>query len=368
MDNGMNLERIMFKAACPNNEIIYDEFGRPSVMVWIPKFRMNQVITNGSDRVHPAFIVNGKEIDGFYISKYGNTEIEGVGYSMPGCVPRGDVGIRESRAFCEPKGLGWHLTTVQEWGAIALWCKRNGYLPYGNNDHGKDKRETSFRATPATRDEDGSTKSVLTGSGPLTWTHDGTPAGIWDLNGNLSEWMGGFRFVYGELQVLPGNDGADIRNSQEADSDAWRAIDAETGEYLVPDGQGTTPGSIKADYFCPPFQPPAWGSKWRFSANIPESREDSIRRCDMSFIVCDETIKPAAKEFLYALGLIFNEPYFDTKEQYCYHNNGIPEAFMYRGGFWGSGAFAGVFCWSASVGRIYKYEGNGFRASYIPLS
>ena len=80
-----------------------------------------------------------------------------------------------------------------------------------------------------------------------------------------------------------------------------------------------------------------------------------------------EVLIPVTTEFLYALGLIFNEPYYDTKEQYCYHNNGIPEAFMYRGGFWGSGAFAGVFCWSASVGRIYKYEGNSFRASYVPL-
>ena len=61
---------MLFKASCPNNEIIYDIHGKPSVMVYIPKFRMNQVIANGSDRVHPAFVVNGVERDGFYISKY----------------------------------------------------------------------------------------------------------------------------------------------------------------------------------------------------------------------------------------------------------------------------------------------------------
>ena len=63
--NDQALARLMFRTACPNNEILYDEGGRPSVMVFIPKFRMNQVITNGTDRVHPAFIVNGKERDGF---------------------------------------------------------------------------------------------------------------------------------------------------------------------------------------------------------------------------------------------------------------------------------------------------------------
>ena len=70
--NEQALARMMFRAACPNNDILFDDGGRPSVMVFIPKFRMNQVITNGSDRVHPAFIVNGKERDGFYISKYQN--------------------------------------------------------------------------------------------------------------------------------------------------------------------------------------------------------------------------------------------------------------------------------------------------------
>ena len=81
--NESELARLMFRAACPKNEIILDDGGRPSVMVFIPKFRMNQVITNGSDRVHPAFIVNGKERDGFYISKYANCAEDGVGCSEP---------------------------------------------------------------------------------------------------------------------------------------------------------------------------------------------------------------------------------------------------------------------------------------------
>jgi hypothetical protein len=87
----------------------------------------------------------------------------------------------------------------------------------------------------------------------------------------------------------------------------------------------------------------------------------------LSFIKCDDTIGAEAKELLVAFGMIVDDPLFDYREQYAYLNNGIPESFMYRGGYWGSGAFAGVFCWSSSAGRGYEYEGNGFRASYVPL-
>jgi len=365
--NDSELGRIMFRAACPNNDILFDKDGRPSVMVFIPKFRMNQVITNGSDRIHPAFVVNGVEIDGFYISKYQNTDIDGAGCSLPMEIPCNEVGFESSYSKCAAKGRGWHLTTVQEWGAIALWCKRNGFLPFGNNDHGKDKRESVFRAAPVSYDENGA-KRVLTGSGPISWSHDNTAAGIWDMNGNLSEWIGGIRFVYGELQVIPDNNGADILNPQTSDSYAWKAVDAKTGKYIVPDGTGTTPGSVKADYASVPFDVAGWGSRWMFTSKVPPSRANALRRCDMSLISCDETIGPEAAELLYAYGLLYNEPYYDYKEQYAYLNNGLPEAYMYRGGYWGSGAFAGIYCWSCSWDRGHTYEGNGFRSSFVRLT
>jgi hypothetical protein len=358
--NKFDLSEILFRTVCPNNEIITDDAGKPSVMVYIPKFTMKEMIAGGSDRVHPAFVVNGVERDGFYISKYQNTEIDRRGYSLPAEIPRNCVGFDLSRSKCTAKGRGWHLTTIQEWGAIALWCKKNGHLPYGNNDYGKDKRENMYRAIRVSNVETGKGR-VLTGTGPLSWSHDHTVAGIWDLNGNLSEWVGGFRTVYGELQVLPDNDGADLLNSQDAGSTAWRAIDAATGAFLVPDGKGTTKGSIKADYVGE-----GWGGRWKFTTEIT-SRVDRIRRCDMSHIIVDDSISPAARELLYAYALIGDDPFYDYREQHVYLNNGCPECFMYRGGYWGSGAFAGVFAWSCSWGRDHNYEGNGFRASYIPL-
>ena len=362
MEN-FDMNNLLLKTICPNNEFINDQFGNPSVMVYIPKFKMNQVIAGGSDKVHPAFIVNGVERDGFYISKYLNTEIDGRGYSIPAAVPRNCVGIVSSLDMCNAKGRGWHLTTIQEWGAVALWCKKNGHLPYGNNDYGRDRRESVFKAIPVTNVENGKDR-VLTGTGPVSWSHDNTPSGIWDLNGNLSEWVSGYRAVFGEIQVLPDNDGADNLNSQEAGSAAWRAIDAATGGYIVPDGNGTTKGSVKLDFIDDHFL--GWGSKWVISTEIKD-KSPALRRCDLSFINCDDTIGSEAKELLIAFGMIADDPLYDYKEQYVYHINGIPECFMYRGGYWGSGSFAGVFCWSNSWGREHEYEGNGFRASYVPL-
>jgi hypothetical protein len=352
---------LFVKMACPNNEIIADDTGKPSVMVYIPKFKINQVIDGGSDKTHPAFIVDGVERDGFYISKYENISIDEKGYSLPGEIPTNVIGIERSRDNCFQKGKGWHLTTIQEWGAVALWCKKNGFLPHGNTDYGKDKRESVFKAVPAPYDKKTGVNRVKTGTGPLTWTHDQTIAGIWDLVGNLSEWVGGVRVVYGELQVLPDNNAANGANSQGPDSEAWRAIDAKTGAFIKPDGKGTTHNSVKADYIGE-----GWGGIWHITTEI-KSRENAIRRCDMTHITIDESISREARELLYSYAFLPADPSFDYQEQHVYMNNGAPECYMYRGGYWGSGAFAGVFCWSLSWGRNLSYEGNGFRASYIPL-
>jgi hypothetical protein len=147
-------------------------------------------------------------------------------------------------------------------------------------------------------------------------------------------------------------------------SPAWRAIDAATGAYVIPDGKGTTKGSVKLDYIDDPAF--GWSSKWLVSTEI-KNPSTNIRRSDMSFIECDETIGPEAKELLIALGMIPDNPRYDWKEQYQYHNNGIPESFMYRGGSYTTGAFGGVFVWSCSFGHEHIGVSQGFRASYIPL-
>lgn len=363
---------IVLKTVCPSNEIIYDKFGNPSVMVFIPKFKMSEVINGGSDKVHPAFIVNGVERDGFYISKYLNTDIDGVGCSLPASVPRNFINFDMAQDMTRSKGEGWHLLTCQEYAAIALWCKKNGHLPNGNTEYGKDRHEDIFKAIPVTNadNRDCEEGRVLTGTGPLSWSHDGTASGVWDLVGNLSEWVGGVRTVYGEIQVLPDNNAADQQYSQSPNSDAWRAIDGKTGEYIVPDGKGTTPGSVKIDWWdeipYPGTITEGWSSKFFFTTEL-KNRTDRVRRCDFHYLACDDTIGPEAKELLIALGMLPDNPtYYDYGVEFIYHNNGSPECCMYRGCTYNTGNFCGIFVWSSCWGRDKAISLQGFRASYIP--
>ena len=116
------------------------------------------------------------------------------------------------------------MMTKAEWAAIMLWCKKNGFQPYGNNNYGKDSRETLQQAIPATYGsgtDAGKIYHVLTGTGPLTWSHNKQLDGIWDLSGNVSGWTGALRTVKGELQVLENNNGANSDNPQTATSTAY---------------------------------------------------------------------------------------------------------------------------------------------------
>lgn len=190
-----DLAEFALKMVAPNNKLIYDDKGIPSVMVYVPKFKMSDVIDGAGDSTHPAFIVNGKEVPGIWISKYQNIVNNGRAYSLPGQDPTVNITWDTARGYCESKGKGWHMMTKAEWAAIMLWCKKNGFQPWGNNNYGKDSRETLQQAIPATYGSDGKINHVLTGTGPLTWSHNKQLDGIWDLNGNVSEWTGALRTV-----------------------------------------------------------------------------------------------------------------------------------------------------------------------------
>ena len=47
-------------------------------------------------------------------------------------------------------------------------------------------------------------------------------------------------------------------------------------------------------------------------------------------------------------------------------NNGVAERCVSRGGDWGDGAYAGVFCLSGGDSRSFAGADVGFRAAYIP--
>lgn len=349
-----DLTALAVKMVCPNNEIIADKVnGYPGIYVKIPKCKMSDLITGGSDNVHPAFIVNGQEVDAIYIGKYQAFNRDGILYSLPGVDPANSATFDAFVARAAAAGQGFHEITAAEWGLIALWCKKNGFLPYGNNNYGKDSRENNYKAIP-TYSTNGQTNRVATGTGPLTWSHDGTPSGIWDLNGNVTEWVGGIRFVYGELQILANNNAADSSHSQAAASAEWKAIDATSGSLITPDGSGTTTNSLKLDYVS---------SKWKWISGTISSSSDSSRNCTFVNVSIDSGISDAAKELLYALALAPDDTSFDYEGDYFYANNGAAERAVLRGGYWLGGSNRGVFYIGAISARSVSDSNLGGRSA-----
>ncbi len=350
---------LAIESVLPNNKVLYDDKGLPSVMVWVPKATYKQLGLGDSTDVFPAFIVNGVEVDGIYISKYQNVVYNGRAYSLPGKDPRTNINLDTSIASCAAKGAGWHLMTRMEWMAIALWCKKHDCMPLGNNNYGKDASEDEYHAIPSTgRDKDGKLQRMATGTGPLTWSHDRTLAGIWDLNGNVWEWVGGLRTVYGEIQVLMNNNAADSNNPQTAASTLWKAIDATTGELIDPDGSGTTPNSVKMDFVS---------NHCQLSTTIT-TKEDKYRGCSFESVTCDSTIGDAAKLLLQALGFFkYDNTAGAYNGDYFTFNNGAAERAFLCGGAWACGAGAGVFFLSGDHSRSASYGNVGFRSAFVKL-
>ena len=361
-----DIAAMAIESILPNNKVLYDDQGLPSVMVYIPKMSYADLGLGDSTETFPAFIVNGKEVDGVYISKYQNVMYNNRAYSLGGKDPRVSVNIDNAELYCANKGPGWHLMTRMEWMALAHWCKHNNCMPKGNNNYGKDiSEESRYHAVPATYGaagtaDEGKILHVLTGSGPLTWSHDGTHEGIWDLNGNVYEWVRGMRNVYGELQVFVDNDGADSSVSQAANSGAWKCISAVDGSYITPDGNGTTSNAVRARFKN--------NNHWEWGIDTAADGSSGNKAHALSSVTLSADIGDAAKAMLQALGLYKSDESVGADNPgYFAWASSEAERVPCCGGSYASGASAGVFCCYGGHPRTGASSSVGFRSAFVKL-
>lgn len=350
-------------AVCPSNKMILDDKGMPGFYVEIGKQNLSDLLNTDDDTVHPAFRISGVEYPSLDIGKFQGVEENGRIYSLPGVDPRVSITHDQYIERCRAKGSGHHCITAAEWGFLANWCRKNGTMPKGNNNYGKDTSESVYQAVPAAYDSDGRTARTLTGTGPLTWRHNGALDGIADLNGNVWEWTPGIRLVHGELQVIPWNNAADPDVDLGPTSAQWKAINAAATSwedlFITPNGQGTTTGSVKLDYVS---------SHWQWGTTITSS-SDTSRSADF-YLTTASGLSDIAKIYLQALALLPEDG--QEGDTYggvtFYANNAAEERVAYRGGGWNNGASRGVFAVYFDGPRSYSYgSALGGRPAFVKL-
>jgi hypothetical protein len=355
------------------NTLLFDDIGEPSVMVRIPAFRWSDVIDGAGDELCSAFIVGGEEKDCIYVSKFLNIIERGRAYSLPARDPANTLNIDEARAACARKGKGWHLMTNAEWTAISHWCRKNGHIPHGNNHFGSDAaypHESGVRARGGFAIDDSKTERVLSGTGPDTWTHDGTAYGIYDLNGNIWDFVSGFRVKDGEIQIIPDNDSA-LNVDESADSPVWRAI-AKDGSLVMPGSEGTykydgvREGSADKEAAVIP-DGIVLTDRVRHPQYTGEDDPAELTNHDGAFSIMPFSEIPAINGtappmILKKLGLY---PLTPNEGRDLIFMRSYGERLPARGGSWFDGPHAGLWDLYLRDDRRYEYPDIGFRAAFV---
>ena len=336
------------QASGGKNKIFVDAQGNQNVMVWINKFNsedVNQAILerHGVDLqlgtgVFPAFIKNGVQMRGFWYAKYIASSGASGGCSVvAGVQPRTSVNYDVAKALCTNKGTGWHLSANIEWLAVAYLGLAFGEQPRGDTNYGRAhdaKHEVATRASATHAPGDtGHSSSSYTGTGPATWSHDGTQFGVFDMVGNVWEWQD-------QLKLQEGQIFAPLDNNPDMPESAWPAHEC----YF--DSSGATSGSVILNSLITNRTGDLGdngngngnnSNTWRTTAKDPSYVENLLMR--------QMGIEPPT-------GAILNGSIYSRN---------FGERMPYRGGNWVYTSYAGLGALTFSYDRTYARGVIGFR-------
>jgi sulfatase modifying factor 1 len=333
------------------NTVLYDRSGNPSIMVVVPRFNLEDINPELGSGPHPAFVIHGRTITEFFIGKFQASLVSEMAVSVPGVDPTVRIDWPSASRACSLKGDGWHMTTNAEWSAIALLAHRRGVDPHGNTQYGRDYAhpyETGRRQDGLAPGMASGEGRHLTGSGPVSWYHNGDRTGIADLCGNVWEWQRGLRLVEGEIQIIPDNNAAeDIDHGQ--GSPLWQALSAD-GSLSAPGAEGTLKWEAEnADGSGTP----------RLSTSV-SCRSDGSTYATTKFgsITMNGSSAPRLAKIL---GLYPLAP-SDGRGSVYIRNVGV--RYPFRGGAWIHGGNAGLSALNLADGPSVALPYLGFRVAY----
>lgn len=382
----------------------YADDGTPNFFYPIYKCKSSDLDASLPEHTHPAFIVNGQEIDRRLIAVFKGSSHNEACHSIPNMPPLVNTGADQLLAKIKACGAGFGPKTCADSGLILLLAKKNGWVPKGNNAYGVDYRDgTSFElnksvavgdkrvfrgweytalvahttsaehlpsedvgywkkgkhvggtpvASQYSADNSYRGYNTLTGSGPASWRLDGTISGIDDVNSNCFDQDYGYRIYDGELQVLENNNAADPSADLSASSAAWKAIlpnSANNGHTLVAPG---TSGTLHW----------TWANSKITLDTVAPTFDSEYRGTSFKDLAVNSANIPYVPALLYELGL-FPTP-GDTTQGYCYMQFAQGERFPRRGGNYSNTSNAGLGYVSSLSPRSYAGVALGVRGGFL---
>lgn len=321
----------------------YTRSGQPSYFRWIPKFTLDAIDASLGSGVHPAFIVDGIQRDGIWIGMYPGVVKNGELLSLPGVDPTTSQPYTYFVSAARACGAGFHVMTNAEWAAVGLLTARSGPQPRGNTSYGCAHNAVWETARRVDNGTPGSTSGVgrtLTGTGPVTWRHDGTPAGIADIVGNVWEFTPGLRLVEGEIQVLENNNAATA--SDFTDAAPWKAV-LQDGSLVAPGTSGTLKLNADAAYSDNGVADNIGGFKVAASiANYTGPSGDEGVSYDYAYVQFPSLTAATGVTIPALMKALAIAPLASPGLNGGFYMRNRGRRYPFRGGGWGDGASAGL--------------------------
>lgn len=337
----------------------------PSIVAKRPAHKSSYYLTGAGDDIHPAFKAGSATYDKYWMAKYPGPYIASnsktillslAGFDgMINLLTRAQITPSYDTALTYGKagGNGSHCVTNVEWMEVAMECLKNGFQPKGNNLYGHDSADADspeYYGVPACWSSNKIAR-VLNGSGPLSWYHDGSPWGIWGMNGNFYQVAAGLRQKAGEIQVIQNNDAALDATDQTDATGAWKAI--------LQDGSLVAPGTdltLKYDATTPITIGTA------ITTRTTDYKANTFGTVAAASGI---TIPNIAK----LLGIAPADAAANLGNDYIYMRNDESGSYMEtvarRGGDWFGGGVSGVFFLSLFGSRSSSSGGVGARSAFL---